>query len=101
MLFWCSSALRQPYVPQMSKGGVSATFDSTPFPQGKKTWHHTCQSIYLKFGHRKIRLFVLSPETANPRVSDDVHRWYPGVLWEKTEEGGHNVIHPIHNFTRH
>lgn len=44
----------------------------------------------LEFRHRQVRLFVLSPETADPRVSDDFHRWYPGVLWEK--RGGDTML---------
>lgn len=68
-----------------------------PFPQEKSMHHTSCQSRYLEFRHREIRLFVLSPETSDPRVSDDVHWWHPGVLRER--KGETQYCYPSHNFT--
>lgn len=67
-------------IPKMNEGGVSATFDSTPFPKEKACFALFFRGRYLEFRHRQVRLFVLSPETTDPRVPDDVHWWHPRIL---------------------
>lgn len=95
MLFWCPTALRQSY---MSEGGVSATFDSPPFPQEKKA----CIILYvgvdtLNFGTgRSVSLYFVQrrPILGSRTMSTG---GMPGFC--RRGRGGAQYCYPSHNFT--
>lgn len=72
------SGSADPPIPKMTGRGVCLQLLTASLSLVEKS--HIYHSRYLKLGHRQVYLFVLGPQTTDPRISDDVHRWNPGVL---------------------